>query len=119
MAISLRVPVAFAMYAFSSSVYGVFLGELVSPGDGVRDLCQWVTWNDLLLRVRSITRCVFHSVYTLIFHTPTDLLLHAGTEDLLLLVDVYYLVWLAGGKPWFSMLVKTTSRQINLHVSCP
>jgi len=62
---------------------------------------------------------VFHSVYTLIFHTPTDLPLHAGTEDLLLLVDVYYLVWLAGGKPWFSMLVKTTSRQINLHVSCP
>ena len=42
---------------------------------------------------------IFYYVYPLIFHTPTDLPLHAGTEDLLLLVDVYYLVWLAGGKP--------------------
>ena len=39
------------------------------------------------------------SPISLIFHTPTDLPLRAGTEDLLLLVDVYYLVWLAGGKP--------------------
>ena len=53
---------------------------------------------DVYALAMSIGR-VFHSVYTLIFHTPTDLPLHAGTEDLLLLVDVYYLVWLAGGKP--------------------
>ena len=100
-----------------------FLSEHVFQGNDVRywchgQRCPSVTY-DIMCGVGDNTLCVFHSVYTLIFHTPTDLPLHAGTEDLLLLVDVYYLVWLAGGKPWFSMLVKTTSRQINLHVSCP
>ena len=63
--------------------------EHVSRGDILMVLC---------VSDRSVGR-ILHSVYPLIFHTPTDLPLHAGTEDLLLLVDVYYLVWLAGGKP--------------------
>ena len=82
---------------------GSIMREHVSQGNDVRywchgQRCPSVTY-DIMCGVGDNTLCVFHSVYTLIFHTPTDLPLHAGTEDLLLLVDVYYLVWLAGGKP--------------------
>ena len=58
-------------------------------------------------------------ISSLIFHTPTDLPLRAGTEDILLLIGVYYLIWLADGKLLFSMLAKTISHLIGLHVACP
>ena len=52
-----------------------------------------------------------------VFHTPTDPPLRAGTEHPLLLVDVYYMAWLADGKLLFS--ISANNHQPPDQPSCP